>query len=102
MPTPLARLLRALGGGRLSPETLGRMPPGIIDCRNPGGPDFDLPLRAAFGDLTAEEERQYQAHCEVCPFCRELYRQTMQRDLSKLRAFLRDLGVHTKPRGEST
>jgi hypothetical protein len=98
MPTPLARLLRALGEGRLSPETLKKMPKSIFNCTDPQGPDLDLPLRAILGDLTPEEEKKYHAHLQKCRFCRMVHDDSAKRNPRKLRALFKKVGVDVKPK----
>lgn len=91
MPTPLARLLRALGGGRLSPQALRRIPKCVLPCTDPEGPDFDLPLRWALDDLTPQELANYERHRAECEFCRQLCEQARSVDGSELRALAKNL-----------
>lgn len=92
MPTPLARLLRALGGGRLPPDVLARLPKSVLNCTDPEGPDFDLPVRYALDDLTPVESAKYAVHLDECPFCRELCDQALRADWTELRQLLREGG----------
>jgi len=93
MPTPLARLLRALGGGRLSPDALRQIPRAIISCTDPLGPDFDAPVRALLNDLAPDEAEAYAKHLAECEFCREMHTEAAKRDLAGLREILADFGV---------
>ncbi len=97
MPTSLARLLRALGGGRLSPDALRQIPRAVIPCTDPRGPDFDAPIRSLLNDLMPDEAEAYAQHLAECEFCREAYAEAAKRNLAELREILTDLGIELRP-----
>jgi len=102
MPTPLARLLRALGGDRYRRRMLKRIPNSLVPCTDPKGPDCDSSLRHILGDLSPEERARFESHLRECQFCRDLHEQATAEDHSELLQLLKDLGYDVSPDSTDT